>query len=87
MDRWQTLVAAFEMDYLPGMVPWDAVGLEKSFPGATHDEQCTIRFLLNLWDHTSERSCGPFNLFAAYDTWDDIRRNAFLSWGNDPFWP
>ena len=87
MDRWNALVAAFEMDYLPGMFPWDAAKLESSFAGASHGEKCTIQFLLNLWDHSGEWTCGKFDLFEAFGVWDEIRVNALLSWAKAPFWP
>jgi len=88
MDPWKALVEAFEMAYLPGMDPWEPVKLvEEAFPGASHGEKCTIRFLVNLWNAADEWSCGTFDLFDAYGIWDETRRKAFLSWANDPFWP
>ena len=87
MDRWTALIAAFEMDYLEGMKPWNADNLEKAFAGRSHGEKCVIQFLLNLWDFRIDWACGRFDLFEAYGIWDDIRKNAFLSWANDPFWP
>lgn len=68
-------------------MPWDAATLEKTFAGKSHGEKCVIQFLLNLWDRSEEWSCGRFDLFEAYGIWDEIRRKAFLSWANGPFWP
>ena len=87
MTRWEALVAAFDMDYLEGMNPWNADKLDQAFAGKSHGEKCVIRFLLNLWNGTEEWECGRFDLFEAYCTWDEVRRNAFLSWASDPFWP
>lgn len=87
MSRWESLVAAFELEYLEGMQPWDANKLEKSFAAKSHGEKCVIQFLLNLWDRGTEWSCGPFDVLEAFGVWDDIRRNAFLSWANNRFWP
>ena len=87
MTRWEALVAAFDMDYLEGMNPWNADKLDQAFAGKSHGEKCVIRFLLNLWNGTEEWECGRFDLFEAYCTWDEVRRKAFVSWANDPFWP
>jgi hypothetical protein len=87
MTRWEGLVAAFDMDYLEGMNPWNADKLEKAFAAKSHGEKCVIQFLLNLWDYREEWDCGRFDLFEAYGIWDEIRRKAFLLWANVPFWP
>jgi hypothetical protein len=87
MNRWETLIAAFDMEYLPGMNPWDADQLDETFAGRSHGEKCVIQFLLNLWDGGVEWKCGRFDLFDAFGIWDDVRRRAFLAWANDPYWP
>jgi hypothetical protein len=87
MTRWEALVAAFDMDYLEGMIPWNADKLDQSFAGRSHGEKCVIRFLLNLWDRQEKWECGRFDLFEALRIWDTDRRKVFLSWANDPFWP
>lgn len=87
MDRWKGLIAAFDMDYLEGLNPWNAEKVEKAFAGRSHGEKCVIQFLLNLWDNKMDWECGAFDLFEAYCTWDTDRRKAFLVWANDPFWP
>jgi len=84
--RWSRLVASFRLRKT-GAEPWDASTLDESFSGASHGEKCTIRFLLNLWNADCDWSCGPFDFFDAYATWDDESRDAFLAWAKDPWWP
>ena len=86
LSRWQELVDRFELAKT-GANPWDAKKLEASVHGASHGEKCSIQFLLNVWSPRDEWECGEFDFIDAIGTWDQNRREAFLTWAREPWWP
>ena len=60
-----------------------------------------VLFVLQVWDHTSDwcavarelglipthQSFAPFNVSAAFATWDEAHRDAFRAWAHLPFFP
>lgn len=85
-ERFFALAESFQLDK-PGASPWDADLLDASYAGASHGEKVTIAFLLNVWNPGHEWKCGKFDLIDAISVWDRGKREAFLSWAADPFWP
>lgn len=80
--KWATLVESFDLG-----LSEDVDRLLGRFAGASHGEKITIQFLLSVWNPNEDWSCGPFDLHEALKVWDGKRRQAFLAWVTDPFWP
>lgn len=85
--RWQKLVDSFDMGYLAGLRPWDALVADGDLTGRSDAEKAVVRFLLAVWNPNHEWQVGRFDLFDALGTWDGKRRLAFLAWVQDPWWP
>jgi hypothetical protein len=73
----------------PGVRPWDPERLDEwaDQAGTTASELYTARFVLHVWDGTQRWKCGRFDLLEALEFWDELHREAFVSWILDPWWP
>jgi hypothetical protein len=71
-----------------GIDPWDPADLNRWAVGtASHGERVTARFLLSVWDPSTEWEAGRFDVMEALRVWDLRHRDAFLKWALDPWWP
>ena len=70
----------------PGVNPWDAQKLFHCIGPMSHGEQLAALFCLHVWD-TSNASWDnqPFDLFAAFKTWDAAHLDALRAWLVKPF--
>lgn len=74
----------------PGTKPWDPLALDLwAYQGkaVTGGSLHAARFALSIWNHDASWKVGPFNLVAAFGTWDEAHREAFLAWCREPFFP
>ena len=81
---------------------WDADAvLAWVCSGISHGEALAGRFVLSVWNSTTDwnevahedglledgETLRRFDLFEAWGVWDDAHREAALAWLRDPFWP
>lgn len=52
----------------------------------TPAQRVTTRFLLAVWDPTTEWKSGKFHLMEALWVWDERHHAAFLRWAERPWW-
>ena len=97
-ERMSALAGRFpSMRDIPGADPWDEVAiLHWCNSGApTGGSRWAARFLLAVWNpHTdwtttepALTSDGRFDLFQAWNAWDDEHRAAAMEWLQYPFYP
>jgi hypothetical protein len=86
----EALAASFpSLRGAPYLSPWDAAGFDE---WAAEDARSplavfTARFVLEVWNPGNDWNCGPFELTAAMQTWDEAHLAAFRAWVNAPWWP
>lgn len=84
------LCAAFpSLQGKPGVTPWNAEDLDRwtQTPAPTTGSLAAARFVLSVWNPSTEWKAGPFDLHGALQSWDQPHREAFLRWASDPWWP
>lgn len=88
-DRMTGLARGFpSMRCAPGIDPWDPAALNYWASGpASHGERHAARFLLSVWDTSTDWEAGKFDVLEALRAWDLPHRAAFLEWASDPWWP
>jgi hypothetical protein len=69
--------------------PWDPHKLEKWSVGPAPGSGAfhAARFVLNVWNDSTEWACGKFEFFEAFRSWDHNHKVAFLAWAGRPWWP
>lgn len=81
------MVDAFNMSSLSGFQPWDAQAVD-NLRGLSSGEEHAVCFLLGVWDPGNrEWQHARFDAIEALAAWDEERREAFVSWAVEPFWP
>ncbi len=72
----------------PGVAPFEPEELNRWAVGpASHGERVTAKFILAVWDSSTEREAGRFDLMEALNVWPPSHREPFLMWARDPWWP
>ncbi len=67
---------------------WDAGKFDKwaTGPAPGSGAMAAACFVLSVWNPSMKWKCGPFNLHRALSCWDEVHRDAFLSWAKRPWW-
>lgn len=72
----------------PGVSPWEPTELNRWACGpASHGERVSARFLLAVWDRSTDWEAGRFDIMEALEVWPPSHREPFLRWALDPWWP
>jgi len=94
-DRWLALWASFPVLRYAEIEPaatrealdaLDAWAVRQATEGSGAGTQAAL-FVLDCWDSRAKWKAGHFDLFAAFNTWDDRQVAAFQSWAASPFRP
>jgi hypothetical protein len=65
---------------------WNPESLDEwAAGGASHGERLAVRFVLTVWNQHQQWKCGKFDVFDAWQTWDEEHWNAFRAWARQPF--
>ena len=58
-----------------------------SGPCPGHGALEAARFVLSVWNPSTDWKCGRFQIHDALSCWDGRHQEAFLRWCADPWWP
>jgi len=102
-ERFQGIASSFPaLRGVPGVEPWHPIVLLRWIcdGGHSHGEVLAARFLLGVWNTSTdwvelaEELASPypdaakrFDVFEAFQTWDEGQRAAFVAWAGDAYFP